>query len=178
MTTLTNNNEQEATTDGLKKYIIYEIRPFNRDIIYSYIGSTLNFRSRKNQHNTTCNNENSKGYNLNIYQFIRGNGGFDAFEMIPLEIYECENKMQSRIREQIFINQLEIKKLNMRRAYRSENELKEYQQEYQKEYQQEYYENNKEKIKEYQQENQDKIKKIKIKKYYVVVVNILISQIN
>jgi hypothetical protein len=92
------------------KYIIYEIAPLDKSILYSYIGSTKNFRRRKFEHKSVCKNENSKKYNLPVYQFIRENGGWDdAFEMNPIEEIEVENKTQARIKEQFFKNDRETK---------------------------------------------------------------------
>jgi hypothetical protein len=130
----TDNIKQEATTKELNEYIIYEIRPFNRDLIYSYVGSTKNFRSRKSQHKTVCNNENSKGYNLNLYQFIRGNGGWFEFEMIEKKLYKCKTKTEAHIREQHFIDMNENKKINMKRAYNTEEKNKDAKLEYNKKY--------------------------------------------
>jgi hypothetical protein len=106
-------------------YTIYEIRPVNKELVYSYIGSTKNFRNRKHQHKRDCNNFNSTNHNIKLYQFIRDNGGFEMFEMIPLEEYECDTRIQSYIREQYFINQID-NKLNMIKAFISTEERKEY----------------------------------------------------
>jgi hypothetical protein len=105
-------------------YIIYEIRPTNKELIYSYVGSTKNFIKRKSNHKIACNNCNAKSYNFILYKYIRENGGWINFEMIPLEEYECDTKTQARIREQFFINQIE-NKLNMIKAYISSEENKE-----------------------------------------------------
>jgi hypothetical protein len=155
-------------------YIIYEIRPVNKELIFSYIGSTMNLRNRKYQHKTSCNNINSKGYNFKLYQFIRDNGGFEMFEMIPLEEYECDSKTQSRIREQLWIDKIE-NKLNMVKAYSSKEEKIEYKKEYNSinkekytEYFREYNIKNKEIIKErqiiYNEKNKEHLSEIK-KKY-------------
>jgi hypothetical protein len=102
-------------------YLIYEIRPVNKEINYSYVGSTMNFRNRKYQHKKVCENINSKDYNSNLYKYIRENEGFDKFDMIPLEEYECETKTQSRTREQLWIDKIE-NKLNSVKAYCSAEE--------------------------------------------------------
>jgi hypothetical protein len=137
-------------------YIIYEIRPLDKNIIYSYVGSSMNYRNRKYQHKKDCNDVNRKPYNYKLYQFIRDNGGFEKFEFIPLEEYECETKTQSRIREQLWIDKIE-NKLNMVRAYTSTEETKEQNKIYR--------ENNKTNMKEYNEKNKEHIKKIK-KIYY------------
>jgi hypothetical protein len=78
------------------KYIIYRISILN----YTYIGSTKDFKQRKISHKKSCNNINSRQYNLKVYQIIRENGGWINCEMIPIEEFECENKTQSLIREE------------------------------------------------------------------------------
>jgi hypothetical protein len=45
--------------------------------------------------------------------------------MVALEKYECRTKIDAQIREQLYINQLE-NKLNMRQAYSSVEEKKDY----------------------------------------------------
>jgi hypothetical protein len=92
------------------KYIIYEIAPLDKSILYSYIGSTKNFRRRKCDHKTNCYNENNtKKFNYPLYSFIRENGGFDAFEMNPIEEIVVESKTQARIREQFWKENRETK---------------------------------------------------------------------
>jgi hypothetical protein len=110
-------------------YIIYEIRPINKELIYSYVGSTKNFIKRKSNHKKDYNDINRKASNRKIYEYIRANGGWDEFEIIPLEECECDSKIQARIREQFFINQIE-NKLNMKKAYRTIAEKNEYKKEY------------------------------------------------
>ena len=56
-----------------------------------YIGSTTNFTNRKNQHKTSCNNINDKSYNYSIYKFIRECEGWDKWDMILIEYYDCKS---------------------------------------------------------------------------------------
>ena len=58
------------------KTIIYKLVCNDVDVTELYVGSTTNFRNRKNEHNNKCHNTNSVKYNYKIYQFIRANGGF------------------------------------------------------------------------------------------------------
>ena len=76
------------------KSIIYTIR--SKDNIY--VGSTLNFRSRKNQHKYCINNENSKAYNVKLYKTIRDNDG--EWDMQPHSIFPCNSKMELTIEEE------------------------------------------------------------------------------
>ena len=138
-------------------YTFYEIVCKDEDKDFIYVGSTKDFKNRKYQHKTVCNNKNLKGYNLQIYQFIRENGGWENFNMNPVEILDCETKTHARIREQYWIEQKKAN-LNKFKAYRTEEQKKEYY----KEQTREYYEQNKEKIKEqtreYREKNKEKIK--------------------
>jgi hypothetical protein len=137
------------------KYIIYEITPLDKSLVYSYIGSTKNFRTRKFQHKNRCYYEKDiKNYNLPVYQFIRENGGWDAFEMNPIEEIEVENKTQARIREQFFKNERE-KNIQMLNAYNPYSGL--IIQEYRKQYREENSEKIKEANKKYRDENKQKI---------------------
>jgi hypothetical protein len=76
------------------KSVIYTIR--SKDSIY--VGSTVNFRARKNQHKNCMNNENLKTYNLKIYKTIRQNDG--DWDMQPYSIFPCKSKMELSIEEE------------------------------------------------------------------------------
>ena len=64
-----------------------------------YIGSTTNFRNRKNEHKTICKCENHRNHNQKKYQYIRTNGGWDNWKMIWLEDYPCKSKKELLKRE-------------------------------------------------------------------------------
>jgi hypothetical protein len=100
----------------MTKYIIYKISCKDENVTYCYIGSTKNFRVRKSNHKAYCNSDCSKKHNLKVYQEIRANGGWDNWEMKPIEEFECENTLQCRIREQQLID-IENTKLNSSRAH-------------------------------------------------------------
>jgi len=147
-----------------------------------YIGSTTNFKNRKYAHKEGCNNENNRCHNFPVYQYIRDNGGWDQFIMIPIEPYSCNDKKELEIKERFYIDLLRPtlnKKIPTRtnKEYYQDNrdKLIEYQKEYKQnnsdkiaEYQKEYYQDNSDKIteyrKEYYQDNRDKI--IEKKKIY------------
>ena len=74
-----------------------------------YVGSTTNFKNRKNQHKTNCINEKYKNYNCFVYQFIRDNGNWDNWVMIPIEEYPCNSKNELEIRERFHIDLLRPK---------------------------------------------------------------------
>ena len=130
---------------------------FSKTIIYKiqkdddfYVGSTTDFASRKSQHKSNCNNEK---YNLKLYQTIREKGGWNEWEMTPLEEYaECQNKIQARIREEEWCVKLNAG-LNMKKAFRAETK-----QEYDKQYRQDHKEEHKVYNAQYYQENAEEIK--------------------
>ena len=128
-------------------YMIKKQDDFNNENIY--IGSTCNFIRRKNKHKTTCNNENSKNYNLKIYKYIRNNGGWDAWVMTKIIDYLCNNKSQLNTMERSYIDDYKSK-LNCNIPTRTYKE---------------YRNDNKEKIaeknKQYRNDNKDKIAEIK-----------------
>jgi len=135
------------------KAIIYTIR--SKDSIY--VGSTINFISRKNQHKACIYNENSPKYNHKLYKIIRENDG--EWSMRPYRAFPCNSKMELTIEEERIRCELNAN-LNMRSCGSGLTE---------KEYLIKYRENNKEKISEigrqYREENKDKIKENK-KQYY------------
>ncbi len=79
--------------------IMYKIVCNNLNIPDMYIGHTTNFKTRKNQHKNCCNNKSQTNYFLNIYQFIRDNGGWNNWTMIKIEDYPCNSLLDATKRE-------------------------------------------------------------------------------
>ena len=48
---------------------------------------------------------------------MRENGGWDNFEMKPIEEYKCDGSLLVRIREQFWIDKIEEKKMNSNNAF-------------------------------------------------------------
>jgi hypothetical protein len=86
--------------------IIYKICCKNLNIIELYVGHTTDMRRRKNSHKSNCNNEKTKDYNLNVYQFIRNNGGWDNWDMIEIERFEAIDGNDARKKERYYIETL------------------------------------------------------------------------
>jgi hypothetical protein len=171
----------------MPEYIYYKIVCKDENIKDCYVGKTTNFKRRIWNHKSDCYNQSRKCYNLNLYKFIRENGGINNWNFIEIEKGEYDNK-DSAFRERYWFENLNAtlnsvipsrtKKENNKEysknnkeilkeyqnEYRKNNKeiLKEYQNEYRKnnkEYQIEYYENNKEYFKEYYENNKDIINK-------------------
>ena len=137
--------------------IIYKIVCNDLNVKELYIGSTTDFYNRKSNHKYKCNSENDKNYNLNIYNCIRVNGGWDNWSMIEIEKFPCKDSMEARSRESYWCEQLNAT-LNSNKPYLTNNEIKAYQSEYKlnnKDKILEYYQNNKNKIAEYYKQKQE-----------------------
>ena len=138
-----------------QKAVIYKWACDDFDEVY--VGSTTNFTRRKHAHKTACNSENDKKHHLKIYQTMREYGGFENWRMIQIETYPCQSKRELEAREEHWRKELNAI-LNGKRAFRTIQEKKEYDQERHKLY----YETNKESIavkyKQYREENKDQIK--------------------
>ena len=80
------------------KTVIYKIINYEYpDLIY--IGSTTNFRIRKNQHKNRTTNPNNEKYHLKLYANIRNYGGWDSWKMILIREFPCTNKRQAEKEE-------------------------------------------------------------------------------
>jgi len=101
-------------------YTIYKISIAGED----YIGSTKDLKQRKGAHKFSCNTPHNLDYNNKVYQHIRANGGWDCCEITPVEEFECETKQQAHIREEHWRREYKSL-LNMRKAYRTDEEWKE-----------------------------------------------------
>jgi hypothetical protein len=141
--------------------VIYHIRnKETKEVIY--VGSTTNFQQRKTKHKYRCNYPNDTKHHFKCYVCIRENGGWDCFEVIPVEFLKLENKTQLVIAEQAEIDKQDTLK-NQIRAHIPEEDHKDKIKEYQKKYyeihkeqisahKKEYYETRKEQSKEYNKE--------------------------
>jgi hypothetical protein len=161
------------TTEILKDYIIYKIYCKNNEITDEYYGHTSAFRARKCHHKGQCNNETN---NTEKYKIIRLNGGWDNWDMVPIEEIKNCSLINAKIREQYYID-LNKSDMNKYKAYITEEQTKEEKKQYykenkeyfaekskiyyeenkehHKEYIKIYYENNKEQLKDYNKEYRD-----------------------
>ena len=159
--------------------IIYKIVCNDFNIIECYVGHTTDIVKRRNKHKHNCNNPHNTHYNIHLYQFVRANGGWNNWSVVPIEEFSCQNLNQAKIRERHWIEELKAS-LNKVLPTRTDKEYREDNKDNRKEY----LENNKEKIaektkeyreikkerivekkKEYYQNNKEKIAK-KSKEYY------------
>ena len=147
--------------------IIYKLlRKDDFDNLNIYIGSTCNFRNRKCRHKFNTISEKSKNYYMDLYTYIRNNGGFDEWTMIQIENFKCNTKKELEARERYWVELLKPK-LNSRVPNRTLKECKidniERYKEYDKKYYEEHKEQKKEYAKKYNEENKEVITKRKQK---------------
>ena len=135
------------------KTIIYKIEHIDDDSLV-YVGHTTNWDNRKYMHKFNCINNKSSHYNCKLYQMIRENGGWDAFKMIEVEKFNCNDKREAETRENEVIKKLKAS-MNTNKSYVSKEEVKQDNQEYNIknkeriiEKSKKYYKNNKEQISE------------------------------
>lgn len=126
---------------------IYKICCKDPQITYEYYGHTTNEIERKRLHKNKCNNPNSKAYNCKLYQTIRENGGFENWNMIIIENYECNNVNEAKLRERYWI-ELRQSQLNSYIPLRTIDEYYKSNKEEYTERNKQYYNENKEHIKQ------------------------------
>lgn len=114
---------------------IYKLVSSDVEIKECYVGSTKNLKVRKWAHKKDCTNENLKGYNYYVYQFIRQNGGWENWDMVLLETVSYNTKYELHSRERYWIEELQAKlnKIIPTRTIEEYQQLPEYKQ-YKKEY--------------------------------------------
>jgi hypothetical protein len=78
---------------------IYFITPKDESNNLAYVGSTTNFRQRKYEHKSYCNKETHHSHHYNLYQTIKQNGGWDAFDIYEVEYVPCENAAEKASNE-------------------------------------------------------------------------------
>ncbi len=105
------------------KIVIYKIVCDDYDIEGCYVGSTTDFVERKSNHKSICHNSNCNRHNLNVYQFIRANGGWDNWFMLELEKYLCNDNNEATLRERYWMETLNAE-LNSKNSSRTAKEFK------------------------------------------------------
>ena len=99
------------------------------NITNTYVGSTTNWTKRKANHKICCTKPNNRIHNLNVYQVIRANGGWDNWNMVLVENYPCNGKREAEQREQHWKEHYnDDMGLNM--AFRTEDQTIQYYQQY------------------------------------------------
>ena len=142
------------------KCCIYKLCCKDPMIDQFYIGSTTNVIKRRQSHKKSCTNPNDKEYNTYKYQFIREKGEWLNWDLVVIEEFSCDSKMQQHKIERQYIENLKPS-LNKTIPARYQTGDIYNVQEYKREHNKEYYEANKHKIrdqnKEYYEANKDKI---------------------
>ena len=143
-------------TPNLSQSTIYHIRcKITKRVIY--VGSSCDFINREKKHRyNCCNNESSDKYNLPIYKYIRENGGFENYEIIPVSFHNLNNIVELRILEQQEMDKHTglmncVYASRTREQYRIDNKEKINEREKQ------YNNDNKELRKKYREDNREKI---------------------
>jgi hypothetical protein len=148
------------TTIANKIGFIYKIVCNDPEIKDCYVGSCQSFRTRKNSHKTVCSNSNSDRYNLNVYQFIRANGGWSNWSMIAIEQVNYTIKHELLMRERYHLERLRAT-LNKQIPTRTHQEYRNEHKTEANQYQKQHYEANKteiiEKQKRYNEANKTEI---------------------
>lgn len=118
-----------------------------------YVGSSTSLRNRRACHKTRCGNKNDKAYNRPVYQYIRENGGWDNWELLPIERVEFDFKFELHERERHHMEALHAT-LNSQVPNRTRAE-----------YNQDHREEIKQQKKQYQQDHREEIKQRKQRHY-------------
>ena len=145
------------------KTLIYKFVCKDLAIEKIYVGSTTDYRRRKTEHKYNCNTETCKKYNLKIYETIRGNGGWDNWDMVLIEYYPCNTSLEKRARERHWEEQLNAS-MNMRKPQNTNEDYYLQNKDKIDKYNKEYYNNNSEWFEKYRNENKNKMKEY-AKKY-------------
>lgn len=144
----------------VKTGYIYKLAIKDGSLDDCYIGSTSCIKVRKSQHKYSCNNENVKDHNYYVYQFIRDNGGFDNWQIYPLEKVTFEDKIELIKKEREYIEKIKpslnkVIPTRTKKEYREDNHDKISQKK------KEYHEANRDKLlekkKEYRENNKEEI---------------------
>ena len=95
---------------------VYKLKCRDTNITEFYIGSSVDFNTRKSEHKSHSNNLNRKEYCYPLYMFINVNGGFDNWEFEVIKEFKFITKKELTINEQYYKEKLKPE-LNSRNAY-------------------------------------------------------------
>ena len=98
-----------------------------------YVGSTTDFKSRKNNHHQKSKTEDTK-----LYNFIRNHGGWYNFDMVLIEQVSCESSLELKKLERHYVETLHAT-LNTKLPSRSLSEFRDVHHEELKEYERQLY---------------------------------------
>lgn len=83
--------------------VVYQIRCKDEAVKDTYVGHTKNFPERQLQHKYNC----EQMWNKNkLYTCIRAHGGWNNWEMVQLEICNCKDLTEARMKEQEYYEKL------------------------------------------------------------------------
>jgi len=114
--------------------VIYKLEITGTNFLY--VGHTENFKQRVDNHRTACKanldpSALNSAKNSPLYIEINKQGGWTKVTMTPVEEFVSKNKVQSRIREQYWIDKIQVARrdavmLNSCSAYVSPEQYREY----------------------------------------------------
>lgn len=140
------------------KTIVYKIVCKDDNIKDCYVGHTTNFKNRKNQHKKYSNNNNLDKSHFKLYTTIRENEGWNNWDMVEIERYDCKDIYEARKYEYKWIKEL---KANLNYVLPYDKDIKECIKERynskQKEYREKHKQQLNEKSKEYYQNNKQQL---------------------
>ena len=108
-----------ASSDYSKGMIYKYIH--NEDPNLVYVGSTTNFRVRKNAHKCSYYCETSRTHNDKLYVSMRENGGFESFSIIKIKDFPCNSKRELEEEEQKYMEEFKSN-LHNQRAFTSKDD--------------------------------------------------------
>jgi len=85
------------------KNIIYKLVCKDVTIKECYVGHTTDFKSRKQAHNISSNDNTKRKNNTYVYEFIRENGGWDNWDMVEIEKYPCKDSFEADSKKRYYI---------------------------------------------------------------------------
>lgn len=166
-------------TKGSKMYYFYKLCCRDISITDIYIGSTINFKRRKQEHKYRCINENKqpyKLYNTYVYEYIRKHGNWKNWDVVEIARHECNDKQEAHKIERKYIEDLKAT-LNVVIPSRTEKEWYNDNNDYVLENRKQYYIEHREKELEYNKkwmiEHKDERQKYSKDRYNKNRINIL-----
>tara|TARA_R110000868_G_scaffold88743_2_gene247325 strand:+ start:1303 stop:1764 length:462 start_codon:yes stop_codon:yes gene_type:complete len=132
-------------------YSFYIIQSKFDPYSHNYVGSSKDIQNRIRTHKSTCNNKKCINHKCKLYETIRSNGGWKAFELVVVDVIHM-TEQNAHIHEQIMIEVIQPT-LNTYKAYTGMTF-----QEYQKQYNIDNVQRRNERCKIYNKKNAERLK--------------------
>lgn len=122
---MSGSSVSSSKSDRYDNTIFYKLVCKDSNVKDTYVGHTIDVSHRLQQHKYACHNPRDEHHNAPVYKCIRGNGGWDNWEVVIIECCKCNDFSSARLKEREYVEMLNAS-LNAYSPSRLEETVAEY----------------------------------------------------